>query len=89
MQRHDGTEYPEDDVRLPLDVGKRRGDEICQCEVENPVAGCGQADTLSTIFQGENFRGINPCRGSLYSQYAIFRFYRLCMLADGHTQVNP
>ena len=50
MQRHDGTEYPEDDVRLPLDVGKRRGDEICQCEVEDPVAGCGQADALSTIF---------------------------------------
>lgn len=72
MQRHNGTEYPEDNVRLPLNVGKCRGNKICQCEVENPVAGCGQADALSTIFQGEDFRGINPCRGSLWSQYSAF-----------------
>lgn len=37
LQSHHGAEYAEDDVRFPLNIGERRGDEVCQCKVENPI----------------------------------------------------
>ena len=35
MEGHDGAEYAEDDIRLPLDVGEGRCDEVGQREVED------------------------------------------------------
>lgn len=55
MQRHDGAEYTEYNVCLPLDVGERGSNKVRQCEVEDPVAGCGEADAFSSIFQREYF----------------------------------
>lgn len=60
MDRHDGTEHSEDHVGTPLDVREGRGDEVCQGKVECPVRGTGQTDTLGTVFQGEDLRGIDP-----------------------------
>lgn len=37
MDEHASTEYAEDDVHLPLDVGEGWGHEICESKVESPV----------------------------------------------------
>lgn len=55
MQRHHGAEDPEDKICSPLDVGKRRGYEVRQCEVENPIACSRKPDTFGTILQREYF----------------------------------
>lgn len=68
---HDGTKHAEDDVGLPLDVGKGRGDKVRQCKVEDPVACRGQSHTLGAVLQREDFRCVNPCcRGPGETVYA-------------------
>lgn len=51
---HDEAERPEDHVRLPLDVGEGRGNEECQREVEDPVAGRGNANAFGSVAQGKD-----------------------------------
>lgn len=60
MEGHHRAEHAEDDVGLPLDVGEGGSDEVGQGEVEDPVTRGRKTDTLSTVLQGEHFRGVNP-----------------------------
>lgn len=67
MESHHGTEDTEDDVRLPFDVGEGGGHEVGQRKVEDPVSCGGETDALGTVFQREDFGGVDPCGGSLDS----------------------
>lgn len=49
MQCHHGAEDPEYEICSPLDVGKRRGYEVSQCEVEYPIARSRKPDTFGTV----------------------------------------
>jgi hypothetical protein len=60
MEGHDRAENAEDDVRLPFDVGEGGSNEIGQRKVEDPVAGRGEADALGSVFEREDFGGIDP-----------------------------
>lgn len=60
MDSHRSAEDPENDVHLPLDVDKRRWDEIRQREVEDPVRSRAQRDSLTTDAEREQFRWVYP-----------------------------
>lgn len=57
---HGETEDAENDVRLPGDVREGGSDEEGECEIEDPVRGGGETDTLGTVAEGEDFGGVNP-----------------------------
>lgn len=60
MESHHETEDSKDDIRLPLDVVECRCDEVRECEIENPVSGRGKSDALGSVFQREDFGGVDP-----------------------------
>lgn len=62
MHKHGRTEHAEDDVRPPLDIGKRRRDKIRQREIENPVRGRAQADALGSVFERKHLAAVDPAR---------------------------
>ena len=76
MEGHHRAEHTEDDVRLPLDVGEGRRDEVRQCEVEDPVASGGQTHAFGAILEGKNFRAVDPCGGGLqFVSIYIYSFF--------------
>lgn len=60
VDEHGDEEDGEDEVRLPLDVGKGLGDEEAQRRVEGPVTRRGQRDALASESQGEQLRRVGP-----------------------------
>lgn len=50
LEGHDAAEYTEDDVCAPLDVVEGWCDEVGEGEVEDPVCGGGEADSLRAVF---------------------------------------
>ena len=64
MNSHGGAENSEEDVRLPLDVFKGRRHEVREREVEDPVAGRSDGDSLATETQREQLWRVNPADGT-------------------------
>lgn len=60
VDKHGNQEDTEDDVHFPSDVGECRRHEICQSEVEGPVTGSGERDSLSTDAQWVEFWWVDP-----------------------------
>ena len=54
------TQDAEDDEDLPCNVSEARWDEQTKCEVEEPVADCGDAHTRGSRFKGPDLRSIDP-----------------------------
>jgi hypothetical protein len=73
MEGHDRAENAEDDVRLPLDVGEGGSNEIGQRKVEDPVAGCGEADAFGTVFEREDFGGVDPGGRGLSASVSVIQ----------------
>ncbi len=60
MPEHGEAEDGEQDVRLPADAGERRGNKVCEGEVESPVGRCGEGDGLSTDALRVEFGWVSP-----------------------------
>lgn len=64
VEEGDGVEDTEDEVGLPLDVGKSHWGEETQSGVESPVSRGGKGDTLSSETEREQLRGVGPGDGT-------------------------
>ena len=64
MQEHGGVEDAEDDVDFPLNVDKRRWDEVAQSEVEDPIGRGGKRDGLAADAQGKELGWGDPAHGT-------------------------
>ena len=64
MNSHGGAEDTEKYVCLPLDVHKRRRDEVRQSEVESPVRGSSKSNSLATESEREELRRVDPGYGT-------------------------
>lgn len=64
MHQHREVEHAEDDVRLPLDVDKRRRDEVAQGEVEGPIRRRGERNGFPAHAQWLQFGRVNPGDGA-------------------------
>lgn len=67
MNDNDSAERAKYHIRLPGYVRKCRGDEHGQGKVEDPVPSSGDPDTLGSICNGKNFRGVDPSHRSLFT----------------------
>lgn len=64
VEEGNGVEDGEDEVRLPLDVGKGHGGKETQSGVEGPVSRGGHSDTLASETEREQLRGVGPGDGT-------------------------
>lgn len=64
VEESNGVEDGEDEVRLPLDVGKGHRGKETQSGVEGPVSRGGHGDTLASETEREQLRGVGPGDGT-------------------------
>ena len=64
MDKHRRAEDAEHDIHLPLDVDKRRRDEVAEREVEDPVARRAQRNGLASDTQWEQLGRVDPADGA-------------------------
>lgn len=60
MDEHGHTEYSKYDIDFPADVLESRRNEVCECEVEDPVRGCGERNGFATYAEGVQFWWVDP-----------------------------
>ena len=60
LNSHGNAETAEDDVCAPLNVDERWGHEVAEREVEGPIGGGGQSDSLATHTKWVQFWRIDP-----------------------------
>lgn len=65
MEEHGSAENTEYDVDFPADVGECRGDEVGECEVEDPVCGGGEGYGFAADAEGVELWWIDPGDGSV------------------------
>ena len=60
VNEHGDAEDAKDNVCAPLDVDKGRGDEVAQSEVERPVGGGSERDSLATDSEWIELGWVDP-----------------------------
>jgi hypothetical protein len=60
MDSHREAEDAKGNIRLPDDICERGRDEESEREIENPVCGGAETDTLCAVFERGDFAAVYP-----------------------------